>query len=438
LDSKTVVDGVGFDEVGDVEVVVRVRARDRWRCPECKRKCGVYDRGSGGRRWRSLDCGVMRCWLVSSVPRVSCPKHGVVVAWTPWARRGAGHTRVFDQQVAWLATKVSKTAAAELMRVKWETVGVIVARVWADVEAEVDLLDGLKRIGIDEVSYRKGQKYVMVVVDHDTGRVVWMGEGRSTKTLNGFFDKLGQRRCEQIELVSADGADFIARVVADRCPKAELCADPFHVVKWATDALDEVRKGTWRRAQAEVKVLAAQARGQRPPSKSPVTKRGRPRGAKNKTEEHKAAAERARALRSARWPLLKNPENLTEKQQAKLRLLESIDPVLYRAYGLKEALRYVFHAPTYDEATDALKGFLSWASRSKIPEFVALGRTIRAHLKEILNTLRNGMSNGRIESVNAKLRLITRVAFGFRRVDAMIGLAMLSLGGHSPTLPGRI
>jgi transposase len=337
-----------------------------------------------------------------------------------------------------LATKVSKSAAAELMRVKWETVGAITGRCWADVEASVDLLGGLTRIGIDEVSYRKGHKYVMVVVDHDTGRVVWMGEGRSKKTLAGFFDQLGAERCAKIGLVSADGADFIAKAVAEHCPGAVLCADPFHVVKWATGALDQVRRGTWRRARAEAKAFDERARLARTAPAPAPGKPGRPPGAKTKARPAKAAADRVKALRSARWPLLKNPENLTEKQAAKLEYLESADPVLHRAYRLKEALRYVFHAPTPDEAEYALSRFLSWASRCRIPEMVGLGRSVRAHRDQILASLRNKLSNGRIESVNAKLRLITRMAFGFRNVQSMIGLAMLSLGGHPPTLPSRI
>jgi hypothetical protein len=91
----------------------------------------------------------------------------------PWARHAAGHTRVFDEQVAWLATQCSKSAVTELMRIAWRTVGAIITRVWADVDARCDRLAGLRRIGIDEISYKKGHKYLMVVVDHDTRRLVW-------------------------------------------------------------------------------------------------------------------------------------------------------------------------------------------------------------------------------------------------------------------------
>lgn len=119
---------------------------------------------------------------------------------------------------------------------------------------------GLVRIGIDEISYKRGHRYLTVVVDHDTGRLVWAAPGRDGATLRGFFDALeasGPGRCAQITHVSADGADWIGDVVAERRPNAIRCAAPFHVVSWATDALDEVRRGAWndtrRQARSEPK-----------------------------------------------------------------------------------------------------------------------------------------------------------------------------------------
>ena len=113
--------------------------------------CGLaatwYDRGEGRRRWRGLDLGTMKVFLEADAPRVDCPAHGPTVRQVPWARHGAGHTRAFDQQVAWLATQCSKSAITELMRVAWRTVGAIVARVWADTAEDLDRFAGLRRIG---------------------------------------------------------------------------------------------------------------------------------------------------------------------------------------------------------------------------------------------------------------------------------------------------
>ena len=247
---QAIVEDVAFEEAtGTLVVSVRLRRRDRQRCGICHRRSPGYDTGDGRRRWRALDLGTTRAYVEADAPRVRCPAHGVIVAAVPWARHGAGHTLAFDDTVAWLAVHTSKSAVVALMRLAWRTVGAVVERVVADAEADHDRLDGLVRIGIDEVSHRKGHRYLTVVVDHDTGRLVWAAEGRSEATLEGFFEALGPERCAAIELVSADGAAWIERVVARRCPRATLCMDPFHVVAWATEALDSVRREVWNTAR---------------------------------------------------------------------------------------------------------------------------------------------------------------------------------------------
>src|SRR5690606_6402338 len=170
-------------------------------------------------------------------PRVNCAEHGPTVIQVPWARHNAGHTRAFDDTVAWLATHTSKTAITVLLRIAWATVGAIVARVVEEARAEVDPFDGLVRIGIDEISYKRGHRYLTVVVDHDSGRLVWAAKGRDKKTLEGFFDALGDQRCAQIRLVSCDAAEWIGDVVRARCEGATVCLDAFHLVRWVTDAL---------------------------------------------------------------------------------------------------------------------------------------------------------------------------------------------------------
>jgi transposase len=411
---KTVVEGVELGDDGVLVAQVRPSRRAGARCGRCLRRCPWYDRGEGRRRWRALDAGTIRVWLEADAPRVNCPEHGPTVRSVPWARHGAGHTVAFDEQVAWLVTQTSKSAACALMRIAWRTAGAIITRVWADTAKAHDLLAGLRRIGIDEISYKRGMKFLTVVVDHDTGRLVWARPGRDRQTLHRFFDELeasGPGRCAQISHVSADGADWIGAVVATRCPDAVRCADPFHIVKWATTALDEVRLEAWN---------AARRAGH-------TRRNGRGR---------QDATGPARQLKGARFALWKNPENLTDRQQAKLEWVAKTDPRLHRAYLLKEGLRLVFQLP-HDEAVDALDSWVGWARRSRIPAFVALQRRIVAHRASILAAIEHGLSNGRIESVNTKIRLITRVAFGFHSPDPLIALAMLNLGGHKPALPGR-
>jgi transposase len=344
----------------------------------------------------------------------------VTVAAVPWARHQVGHTHNFDAQVAWLATQTSKSAVTELMRIAWRTVGSIITRVWDGVEKLHDQFADLRRIGIDEISYKRGHKYLTVVVDHDSGRLVWAAPGRDKATLATFFDALGSERSALITHVSADGAEWISLVVAERCPNAVRCADPFHVVKWATDALDEVRRAAWNDARKAAQRNEAKRDQGRPAADAPA----RPDSA------------RAIALKNSRYALWKNPENLTERQSVKLAWVVATDPTLGRAYYLKEGLRVIFKLP-HDEAGEALDTWVAWARRCRIPAFVKLQRSIVKHRAAILASIEHGLSNGRVESMNTKIRLITRVAFGFQSPDALIALAMLSLGGHKPVLPGR-
>jgi transposase len=347
---RAVVEGVRLGSEGEVIVSVRPLSRERGRCGVCRRRCAGYDQGPGRRRWRALDLGTTFVFVEAESPRVRCPAHGVVVCAVPWARHGAGHTRVFDDQVAWLATQCSKTATCALMRIAWRTVGSIVSRVWTEIDRGADRLDGLRRIGIDEISYKRGRRFLTVVVCHDTGRLVWAAPGRDRATLRGFFDALGPARSALITHVSADQADWIAAVIAERCPHAVLCADPFHVIKWATHALDLVRREAWNQARR---------RGH-------TAREGYGR---------LASAGDARRIQRSRYALWKNPENLTGPQREKLAWIATTDPGLHRGYLLKEGLRFVFSLDGQTGA-EALDRWLSWARRSRLPPFVQLAKQI--------------------------------------------------------------
>jgi len=401
VDRATVIERVEVDEEANAVVAhVRPRRDSRRRCGRCGRVAPLYDRGEGRRRWRSLDLGTVMCFLESDAPRVACPEHGPTVAQVPWARHGAGHTRDFDDTAAWLVTHTSKSAVSELLRIAWRTVGSIIDRVVADGRSAHDPFDDLRRIGIDEISYKRGHRYLLVVVDHDSGRLVWAGIGRDKKTLEGFFDLLGAKRCKKIRLVSADAAEWIADVVRERCRRATLCTDGFHVVAWATDALDEVRREVWNTARRQ---------GMRAYAKE---------------------------LKGARYALWKNPEDLTSRQEAKLAWVSAVNTRLYRAYLLKEQLRQAFRLKGR-RAIAMIHAWLAWAARSRISAFVELGRRIRKNLPGIEAAMRHKLSNALIESTNTKLRVLHRMAFGFKKPEHLVALGLLDRGGYCPPLPGR-
>lgn len=204
--------------------------------------------------------------------------------------------------------------------------------------------------------------------------------------------------------MSADGAEWIDAVVAARCPDAVRCMDPFHVVKWASDALDVVRRDVWN----------AERGG-----------KGRsPRGSKS--------------LKKARFALWKNPGDLTAGQQAQLAFIAAAHPLPHRACLLKEGLRMALKQGK--DTAEVLWDWVIWARRCRIDAFVDLQRAIVRHWDAIVAAAEYNLSNGLTESTNTTIRLITRMAFGFKSPDALIALialAMLSLGGHRPQLPGR-
>ncbi|HNH37814.1 MAG: ISL3 family transposase [Microthrixaceae bacterium] len=408
LGEDTVVESVEYDHERDAVIASvrpRVTKRSRKRpyvlaCGRCGTPAAKYDDGEGRREWRGLDLGECKLYLEADAPRVSCPEHGVTVARVPWARHGSRLSRDMEDTVAWLACRAAKMVLVALLRITWRTVGAIVDRVVAEDRARSDPFDGLRRIGIDEISYKRGHRYLMVVVDHDTGRLVWAGKGRSKDTLGEFFDLLGDKRCNKIRLVSADAAEFIGAVVAQRCKNATLCTDPFHCVKWATEALDEVRRQVWNDARRA---------GQRA---------------------------HAKELKGCRFALWKNPEDLTENQSAKLSWIAQSNAKLYRAYLLKEQFRQVFRLKGKRGIT-LLHSWLAWACRSRIPAFVKLSRKIRKNLPGIEAALKHKLSNAIVESTNTKLRVLARMAYGFKEPDHLIALALLDRGGHCPPLPGR-
>ena len=424
----TVITGLRFEE-GCLIVGVRPRRGRELRCPECGRRCPRYDAPRGMRRWRALDLCSTMCFLEYAPRRVRCPEHGVRVEAVPWADGSASRfTAAFEEQVAWLCVNCNTKTVSELMRVDWHTVGGICARVEKRLReaAGRSRLDGLRRIGIDETSYTKGHRYLTVVVDHDRGCVVWCAKGHDKETLRSFFELLTDRQRASIEVVTRDGAQWIADAVSERCPNAEQVMDPFHAVQWVTDALDGVRRACWREANGAAKAARKSA---------PRRGRGRPRRGEARPELD--ARRRADAVKGSRYAVLKNPEDLTDKQARTLAAVERETPRLWRAYNIKERFRDVFKAPDPVAAAARLDSWLSWACRCRIPEMVEAGRKVRRRRDAILRAVELGISNARVEAINNKIKVTQRMAYGFRNVDNLIALVMLRCSDLEVTLPGR-
>jgi transposase len=387
------------DSGGEALVTVRL-SRKLLVCPLCRYATRHrYDTRDVDSTWRHLDLAGRVCRVRVRRRRLRCPEHGVRVEGVPFARPGSGFTRDFEDLVAWLVTKTDKSTVCAFARIAWRTVGAICERVATDV-LDADRLSGLVDIGVDEISWRKHHKYLTLVSNHDTSKIVWGAAGKDTATLEKFFAELPEGAAERIEAVSMDMGPAYAKAVRARAPRAVICFDPFHVIKLAGDALDALRRQVWQ-------------------------------GARTLPDKRIA-----KMFKGARWALLKNPGDLTDAQAQTLREMKRSGGILWRAYQLKEALRAVFAG---DLDSDALARLLDrWcarAQRSRIPEFVKVGRTIRKHRSGIDAAIDRGLSNGRHEGLNNKVRLIIRRAYGFHTPQAALAAVILACGPVTLELP---
>jgi transposase len=388
---------------GRSKLVVRVRRRERHRgrCGRCGEVSPWFDNGGGERRWRHIDVGFATCELVAEAPRVSCPIHGVTVAEVSFARHDSAFSRAFEDLVVFDAIVSNKLAVARRYGISWRAVNHMCVRVAIEALGRVDLLEGLVAIAVDEVKYKKGHKDLTVVCDHMTGKVIWAAKGRTKETVGTFFDALGDERAGQLQFVTCDGAEWIRTVVAERAEGALVCLDTFHLIGWATKALDEVRREGWNHLRRT------------------------------------GGAQAAKEFKGLRWMLLRNWENLSPKQKGTIRDLEGVNKRIFRAWQLKEELREIMAMPLA-AARRALDTWLIYASRSRLAPFVKLARTIRHYRDSIEATIEWKLTNGISESNNAAIGRIRSAARGFHDPENFITMIMLDRAGIAPQLPWAV
>lgn len=378
-------------------IVVQPDKEHRCRCPECGNRGKAVEHDV--RRWRTLDVHGKRTFIESAVPRIVCGEHGKITAAVPWAAHGDRFTAVFALHAAWLAAQMPWTKAARELRVTWDAVAGMTARVAADAAGRRDRLAGLRRIGIDEKSWGKGgDKFLMAVTDHDRGTIAWIGEGRCQETVGQFFDDLGDERSKLLTHVSADGAEWIHDVIRAKAPQAAICLDAFHIVKWAGERLDELRRR-----------IAAQLRAA-------------------------GHGDQAATLGAGLWALRKKPANLTGNQRTALAAIAADNKPLYKGYLIKEQLREALKVKG-DDGKTLLRGMIAWAHRCRIPEFVKLAKTLSRFRPLIYATLDGGPSNGRAEALNAQINALITRARGFRSAAALMAMCDFVYGGLCPESP---
>jgi transposase len=371
-----------------------IQVRPTWRKPRCS-GCGkvrpIFNTLEP-RLWRHLDFGGVRIYLEYRPRRVKCKRCGVVEEKVPWsAEPKSRFTLDFEESVGHLVQCCDKTSVQKVFRITWRTVGRIVERVYKRHRPE-DPLEALKNIGVDEVSYRKGHRYLTLVSNHDTGRIVWAKKGKTSDTFAEFFKELGTDRCQKIEIVSMDMGKAYIKTAREYAPQAQIIFDRFHVQRLVSDAVDETRKEEWRQLKS-------------------------------------ISQDDAKEIKGLRYVLLKNPWNLSAVECDRLSDLPVENMRLYRAYLLKESFASIMDRRQPSVAQRKLQDWLSWASRSKLPAFVEAARTIREHLDDIIAYIRYQITNAVSEGLNNKVRLLTRRAYGFHSSKATIAMIMFCCTG---------
>lgn len=394
--------GVEFmDDDGPEQVVVQValRARRVLRCSGCGGKVhGAYD--TRPMSWRHLDLGRVRCVIRAEVRRVSCPGCGIRTEAVPWARAGSRFTRAFEDTAVYLVKHAPKSTVAALMRIDWHTVGRMIERVVAEHAAgrRGDGLDGLVRIGIDEVAYRKGHRYLMCVSDHGSGALVWAAPGRSQTTAEAFYAALGPERCKGLQAVSLDLHGGWITATRTHAPGALICADPFHVIKLAGDALDRVRRDAWQQLRD-------------------------------------ADPGRAAWIKGTRFAVRRRASNLRAGDRTILDALERDNHEIYRGWLLVEQLRVVYEAATHEDATALLDDWILAACTSGMEPFIRCALTIDAHRDLVVNAITERLSNARLEGMNSTVRLLSHRARGYRRLSSLLAMITLVCGRIPTPLP---
>lgn len=347
--------------------------RRRLRCGHCGRGAKSVHDVRPERQWQDLTMRGVGMVLCYAPRRVNCRRCGVHVEAYRWAEPWARVTRALAGCVITLAQRESWQETARVYGLNWKSVATLVRRA-VDYGLAQRRRKPLHWIGIDEVSRKKGHRYLTVVYDLERRVLVWVGEDRTENTLTQFFTALGRRRCATVQAVCMDMWAAYAKAVASHLPRAQVLFDRFHVVQHLNRAVDEVRRAEMRRIGRRERVY----------------------------------------FKRIRFLLLKSPWNLTGQERDRLSTLVRWNARIVRAYYLKEAFQQFWLIADPTAAELHLRQWMRAAKRSRLQAFKLLVQLLESHLEGILAWTRLRLSNGALEGMNNKIKLISHRSFGFR------------------------
>lgn len=365
-----------------LNITLEPRQNSRAVCSGCGHKRAGYDR-LGSRRFEFVPFWGILVYFVYAMRRVECPTCGIKVERVPWAEGKRTVTTAYAWFLARWAKELSWAQVAEAFHTSWYTVYSAVEMAVSWGRSHMDLT-GITAIGVDEMAWGRGHRYVTVVyqIDPACKRLLWLGEHRKAKTLLGFFRWFGKERTAGLRYVCSDMWRAYLKVVAKKASQAIHILDRFHIMSHLNKAIDEVRA-------AEAKELVRQ--GYEP------------------------------VLKKTRWLLLKRPEHLTAPQDLSLRNLLQYNLKAVRSYLLKEEFQFFWAYCSAPWAGRFLDRWCTRVMRSRIEPMQKVARMLRGHRELILNWFRakKAFSSGVVEGLNAKAKVTTRKAYGFKTFQTL-------------------
>ena len=375
-----------------IEIAIRPRKRSAAVCSRCHQPGRGYDQ-LPERRFEFIPFWGFLVFLLYSMRRVDCRRcQAVVVEEVPWGDGKRTLTRAYMLFLARWARKLSWKETAESFRTSWEKVFDAVEHV-VTFGLEHRILGQIDAIGVDEIQYAKGHKYLTLVYQIDPGvtRLLWVGKERTIESFRGFFAVIGDEVTSKIAVVCSDMWEPYLKVIREKCSEALHILDRFHIVAKMNKALDEVRAGEARRMALE---------GRLP------------------------------LLKKSRWLLLKREENLKTEQRFRLRDLLRYNLTTVRAYLLKEAFQQLWDYNSPRWAGNFLDQWCRQVMRSRIEPMKKIARSLRQHRELILNFFRAQklLSSGVVEGLNNKAKVTMRKSYGFRTLRCLELALYHSLG----------
>jgi transposase len=363
----------------------------RFSCPSCgQADCAVHD--TEQKSWRHLNFFQHETYMYARVPRIRCKKCGVRVVNVPWARDGSGFTLLFEAYIMFMAPSMPVNRIAELVSEHDTRLWRVLHHHVKEARKQSDHSD-VKQVGVDETSSKRGHNYVTIVVDLKESKTIFATEGKDSATIGRFKDDLAEHKGkpESITDVSCDMSPAFIKGIEENLPNAQITFDKFHIIKTLNTAVDEVRR-----------------------------------------QEQTGHPE----LKNTRYIFLKNPKNLTRKQEDKLEDLKLKDLNLktIRAYHLRLNFQELWLHPP-DQAEHFLKKWYYWATHSRIEPMKKAAKTMKQHWDGILNWFKSGINNGILEGINSLVQAAKARARGYRTNEYLITMIYLLTGKLRFNLP---